>query len=521
MTHYTLLFQLIVLILLPGCTYLHEAGKQANYAAQLRKDPKLRISKHLVDTEKFFVYGKITGDTKIGEMPMAVVALSDTFQQNEIVDINHFSRIDSYYGLNLPVGNYRLLVVSDLDLNGFFDETEVIGSRQLLLSEKVTPGKVLGEFDLEVNKPRTYSGAPFPLQTPPAERLTESLFYPKGSIRSLDDPIFSPQMARLGMYESAAFLEVAPMMFYALGEAVGCKIPVIFVHGIDGSPREFKEIVEHLDRRFYNPLFFYYPSGNDLGQLSEFFYNIFLSGKVIPLDRTPTVIVAHSMGGLIVRDAMNRCKGEKKGAMVQRIITIASPMGGHPSARIGENAPLVLPAWRDINPDSTFIHCLYRRPLPESVGYHLFYAYGNDSSVKIGENSDGVVPMSSQLAPQAQNEAARQYGINDTHIGILKNPDLISQLLNIIYEVKPPYSKRLVEECNRGGFNVELSEDYSRMEKHFIRHYAFVFEALVSGKVAPENPPLEHFVKACRGEVPATTPAETAWIKYRKEHREK
>lgn len=122
------------------------------------------------------------------------------------------------------------------------------------------------------------------------------------------------------------------MMFYALEEDIGYKIPVIFVHGINGSPREFAEIVKYLDRRLYRPWFFYYPSGNDLGQLSE---------------------------------------------------------------------------------------------------------------------------------------------------------------------------------------------DYSRMEKHLIRHYTFVFEALVSGKVAPENPPLEHFVKACRGEVPATTPAETAWIKYRKEHREK
>lgn len=218
---------------------------------------------------------------------------------------------------------------------------------------------------------------------------------------------------------------------------------------------------------------------------------------------------------------MNRYKGEKKGALVQRVITIASPMGGHPSARIGGNAPLVLPAWRDISPDSTFIHHLYRRPLPESVGYHLFYAYGNDSSVKIGENSDGVVPMSSQLAPQAQNEATRQYGINDTHIGILKNRDLISQLLNIVYEVKPAYSPALLAELIKGGYTVELSEDSSAMEKYFIRYYAYFFEALTSGKVAPENPPLEHFVKACRGEVPATTPAETAWIKYRKEHREK
>lgn len=520
MNYYTLLLQLIILMGLSGCTYLHEAGKQANYAAQQRSSPKLRIQKHLIDTRKFFVYGKIQGDAASNAKSMAVVALSDKFQQNEIVDINRFSRIDSYYGLNLPEGTYRLLVVSDLDGNGFYDETEVLGSRLLSLSEKETPGKVMDGFDLEAGATVANSSAPFRIEAPAPSGLAESLFYPKGTIRSLDDPIFSPQMATLGMYDPAAFLEVAPMMFYALEEDIGYKIPVIFVHGIDGSPRDFAEIVERLDRRLYRPWFFYYPSGNDLSQLSEFFYNIYLSGKVIPLHGMPTVIVAHSMGGLIVRDAMNRYKGEKEGALVQRIITIASPMGGHPSARISENAPLVLPAWRDLNPDSEFIRRLYRAPLPASIGYHLFYAYGNSSTLKIGENSDGVVPMSSQLAPLAQSEASRQYGFNDTHTGTLKNQEAINRLLSIVTEVKLPYSQQLQAECAKGGYTVELGENYSPMEKYFIRHYAYFFAALASGKTAPEDAVQIHFVQACRGEVSPTSQAETAWIKFTAEHRD-
>lgn len=505
---------------LSGCTYLHEVGKQATYAALQKSSPKLRIQKHLIDTGKFFVYGKIRGDAAINATSMAVVAMSDKFQQNEIVDINSFSRIDSYYGLNLPEGTYRLLVVSDLDGNGFYDETEVIGSRMLSLSEKESPGKVTGGFDLEAGAPGPFSGAPFRIESLGTSGLAESLFYPKGTIRSLDDPIFSPQMANLGMYDPAAFLEVAPMMFYALEEDIGYKIPVIFVHGIGGSPRDFAEIVQRLDRRLYRPWFFYYPSGNDLSQLSEFFHNIFLSGKVIPLHGTPTVIVAHSMGGLIVRDALNRYKGEKEGALVQRIITIASPMGGHPSARIVENAPFALPAWRDLNPDSEFIRRLYRAPLPAGIGYHLFYAYGNPSTLKIGENSDGVVPISSQLIPPAQNEASKQYGFNDTHSGILQNQEAINRLLRIVAEVKPPYSQQLLEECAKGGYTVELGDNYSPLEKYFIRHYAYFFAALASGKAAPEDPVQVHFVKACRGKVPSSTPAETAWIKFIAEHKD-
>ncbi|OHB32147.1 MAG: hypothetical protein A2X84_03535 [Desulfuromonadaceae bacterium GWC2_58_13] len=514
MNHFAILLQLIILMALSGCTYLYEAGKQANYSAQLKNEPKLRIQKHLIDTGKFFVYGKIQGDAANSAKPMGVVALSDKFQQNEIVDINNFSRIDSYYGLTLPEETYRLLVVTDLDGNGFFDETEVIGSRDLTLNEKETPGKVLGGFDLEAGAPGTYSVAPFRIEAPATSGLSDSLFYPKGTIRSLDDPIFSPQMATLGMYDPAAFLEVAPMMFYALEEDVGHKIPVIFVHGIDGSPRNFAEIVERLDRRHYRPWFFYYPSGSDLSQLSELFHNIFLSGNVIPLNGIPTVIVAHSMGGLIVRDALNRFSGAKEGALVQRIITIASPLGGHPDARIGEYAPLVLPAWRDMNPDSTFIRHLYRKPLPKNTAYHLFYAYGNSSALKLGENSDGVVPMSSQLTQPAQNEATRQHGFNDSHTGILMNKEAIDRLLSIIAEVKPLYSQQLQEELDKGGFNVDLGESFSPMEKHFIRHYGHFLAALASGKVAPGDPFQEHFVQAFRGEVLPNAPAETAWIKF-------
>jgi len=63
----------------------------------------------------------------------------------------------------------------------------------------------------------------------------QSLYYPAGTIRSLDDPIFDEKISTLGMYDPASFLEYAPTMFYALEEDVVHKIPVVFVHGIGGS----------------------------------------------------------------------------------------------------------------------------------------------------------------------------------------------------------------------------------------------------------------------------------------------
>ena len=39
------------------------------------------------------------------------------------------------------------------------------------------------------------------------------------------------------------------------------KIPILFVHGANGTPEGWKMIVEQIDRKKYQPWFYYYPSG--------------------------------------------------------------------------------------------------------------------------------------------------------------------------------------------------------------------------------------------------------------------
>jgi pimeloyl-ACP methyl ester carboxylesterase len=349
--------------------------------------------------------------------------------------------------------------------------------------------------------------------------VPESLFYPKGSIRSLDDEIFSPDMATLGMYEPAAFLEEAPMMFYALEEDLAYKVPVVFVHGIDGSARNFQEIVARLDRTQYRPWFFYYPSGNDLGQLSEMFYKIFLSGKTIPLDEgMPMIIVAHSMGGLVVRDALNRYTGKKEENSTKLLITIASPLAGHPAARHSSQGPVVLPSWRDVAPESGFMKLLRRKTLPKDLRYHLIYAYGNTSSVKLGENSDGVVPLSSQLSSEAQDESTMQYGFNDSHTGILQNPQAIQRILKLIEEVRSPYPDDHLRELKKGGYKVDLGDDYPPVGKFCIQMVGRWMDALASGAIAPIHPFQAHFVQVFRGEQSPDNPVEQAWARFIKEY---
>jgi pimeloyl-ACP methyl ester carboxylesterase len=205
------------------------------------------------------------------------------------------------------------------------------------LRQELFPEKVARNIDLVMGVASEVSLASLPQPVPEANSLSqsESLFFPRGTIRSLDDPIFSRRMAELGMYDPAAFMESAPMMFYALEEDLGFKVPVVFVHGIGGNAQEFQDIVARLDRKRYKPWFFHCPSGMDLQQVGQLFYDIFLSAKVIPGDEMPMVIVAHSMGGLVVREAMNHYAGDAAEARLQRVVTIASPFGGMKSAGIG------------------------------------------------------------------------------------------------------------------------------------------------------------------------------------------
>jgi hypothetical protein len=60
--------------------------------------------------------------------------------------------------------------------------------------------------------------------------------------------------------------------------------------------------------------------------------------------------------------------------------------------------------------------------------HHMVFTFQRNR-MSFGESDDHGVTVSSQLIGQAQSNAVRVYGFDDTHVGVLRNPD-VSKLLN-------------------------------------------------------------------------------------------
>lgn len=382
------------------------------------------------------VYGMVMGEQSLS-LPMLVAAVSVGQDEPELVDAYRIDR-PGYYALYLPQGSYVVAAFADQDSDSLFEQHECIGQYndgeplEVHADEAMLGARGQVDIDLYPDAPVT---TPFTLQVRvPAEREQPvSKFYPPGALRAFDDEIFSPKYGELGMYNPPAFLARAGIYFYALTERDMHKVPIVFVHGMGGTPREFAFLVSRIDTSRFDPWFFYYPSGESLTKLGGVFHELFLSGRIIDMRRRELIIVAHSMGGLVVRSALGEYAAADDGRFVKLVVSMCTPFGGDDGAALGvERAPLVVPSWRDVASGSGFLERLYDQPLPEHLNFQLFFGYRSPGPVRVGDNSDGTISLRSQLHPPAQAEAWRVTGFDETHTTILRSESVARKLNELL-----------------------------------------------------------------------------------------
>lgn len=242
-----------------------------------------------------------------------------------------------------------------------------------------------------------------------------------GDLAKLSDDRFSPEAGDLGLWQAADFARKWGVGISFLQPYSAQKVPVLFVHGAGGTPRDFKALIDGLDTQKFQPWVLSYPSGIRL-QLAGQMARQIADDLRQRLTFKTLYVVAHSMGGLVARQFVNEVV--RGGAYVSLLVTLSTPWGGVSAAKGGvDRSPVVLPSWIDVAEGSAFLKTLTEQPLPAGLPHHLFFGFEG------GNGSDGIIALKSQLDEKLQRAAKQVHGFPDDHTAILKSA-LVSEILN-------------------------------------------------------------------------------------------
>ncbi len=246
-----------------------------------------------------------------------------------------------------------------------------------------------------------------------------------GEIAELSDPRFDQALAEDGLWRPFDFLFKGHPGIYFLGAYDSTKIPVLFVHGINGSPRNFKTLIERLDRRRFQPWVYYYPSGAALPNVASHLTQTMRQLQV-RYGFASFAVVAHSMGGLVSRGFLQRYREGGGAASVPLLVSIATPWDGHKAAEWGAKAPIgSARVFTDMAPNSAYLRSLYGRD--PGVPHYLLYT-----------SNDGTVTKESQLRDAAQKGAASVEGFHETHMGVLEAAAVSARLNELLARAAAP-----------------------------------------------------------------------------------
>lgn len=289
----------------------------------------------------------------------------------------------------------------------------------------------------------------------------------EGEVIELSNPRFDPEVGQYGMWRPVDFMLDHGAGVYFLEAYDHTKTPVLFVHGMTGSPREFDFLVEGLDRSRFQPWFYHYPSGIALDSVSTHLTNIMVALQTRhSLDSL--AIVAHSMGGLVAHAFIAKYAAAT-GEEIPIFVTVSTPFGGHESAQLAvDTGPIpVVPSWIDMAPGSDFIESLFHQAIPATATdvasalpaatlHYVLFGYRKDAGSS-GMSGDKVVSVASELRTEAQARAERIIGFDEDHTSILRSAEVSATLKQILDEPRDPGLLGTVQKVLTAPLDIDLS----------------------------------------------------------------
>ncbi|MEN6464188.1 MAG: hypothetical protein ABFD62_03315, partial [Syntrophaceae bacterium] len=422
---------MMVFLFLAGCSssaghYLGFWKKEREREKEFHQGPTAKLEREIHPEDSYLLSGPVVLKGSYNG-PLLVVAVTDKFKSREIVAERVIHPPVFYYQAYLPEGDYDLFFFADLDGDGWFAPAEMIGSTTAapvkIRKEKVRDGLTFvgPSFTLDL-KNRAETDLPVKVRSVKQDYI----------VNSLDSAFFDPEWGEIGMFDARTFFAHTQRFIFSLEKFDPNKTAVFFVHGVAGTPRDFKYLVEGLDRSRYQPWFMYYPSGGPLQKLGSFFAEVL---RVFDEDfrSRQAIVVAHSMGGLVALSALNEYSQGGERHYVKGYISFDSPYGGVESARKAvESAPAVVACWRDVATGSSFLEKLYSGSAARNIPFHMFFGY------ETGSSSDGTITLQSQLEQRVQFAAEKVYGFNADHVGVLNNDPARRKFLEALDHLDAP-----------------------------------------------------------------------------------
>ncbi len=407
---------ILTLNLLPGCTLLN-----------LRQEVKLL-------EQVCEISGEVEGQ-EAASKPIVVVLLAIDPAKSDRPDALMARTIlqkPGNFRFFTGPGTYRVSAFVDLDESGSYQSNEPVGWHEEPKVLSALGGQHITGLKVALHSPeqvqRRYPEVRDPTITAVADK---SKSFKSGEIIDLDNPAFSPVNGTIAFWEPLRFLGLDTAGLYFLESFDPGKTPILFIHGAGGNPAEWQPIIGALDRQRFQPWVLFYPSGLRLDVNRQWVSNALvklqLQHRFVKLH-----IIAHSMGGLLAGGIVTRLDESGHGDLVDTLVTLATPWGGHELAVSGvTSSPAIIPAWYDMVPGSRYQDTIFAAPWSPRLTYHLFFSHRGGYNVMSGGNTDGVVSLRSQLLAAAQDRAVTIRGFDEDHTSILESDPVIKRLATV------------------------------------------------------------------------------------------
>ena len=258
--------------------------------------------------------------------------------------------------------------------------------------------------------------------------MTARYFDPeKGKYPSLDDPIFGMKFRVTGVLNPRKFADLFGFWVFLTKPHRPKRVPVLMVHGHWTGPPVFKKLSGALDTERFEPWYTYYPTGLKLTENASML-RVGLSRLCHYYRQEQVAVVAFSLGGLVVRQALRPANDGFSMPKVPILIGVANPWGGSVKTRPGAQLSFaakdgsriaMAESWEQMIDQSEFISELFIDPLPKETQFHMIYGVGGHDDFLAGRD-DGALPEASLGRKEAVESATSVTIFEDlTHANII------------------------------------------------------------------------------------------------------